>query len=286
MTRLRIESVAGWLFGLSVTVLLLSVWGRAVVIDDDALGEALLPLSRSAFVVDQVGDWLEEELVASGVEQSIAERTVTSVIESDEFDQAADNLLLGVIDAAVGKGGAATVDVASILAPAVPKITDELASAGMSLSEESIGGVVAGIDPLVIRDPGEVPVLGPRSRVAARLGTATAVAVILILVTGAVAVRAADDRLTAIRRLLSRIALGGLSFGIMLRVGAWVLDPSRGRAPLSETLSRLAGAKWIIPVLVAAVAAAMSGAVWLFRRYVRRVEEIPSRPGKPIRQEG
>jgi len=286
MPRIKIESMAGWLFGLSVTVLLLSIWGRAVVVDEDALGESLLPLARSAVVVDQVADWLERELVSSGVEEPIAESTVAEVVGSTTFDQAVDRLLLTVVDAAAGKGGATTVDVASILSPAIPEITEELASAGMALSENHIGNVIAGIDPLVIRDPGQSPLVGPRSRVASRLGTATVVAVILILVTGAVAVRAADDHLTALRQLLSRIALGGLSFGIMLRVGAWVLDPSRGRAPLSETLSRLANSKWMSPVLVAAVAAALSGVVWGIRRYVRRAEAIRTKSGEPIRQEG
>jgi hypothetical protein len=283
---MRVESVAGWLFGLSVTVLLLSVWGRAVVVDDDALGESLLPLARSAMVVGQVGDWLEEELVASGLERPVAESAVAEVVESEAFEGAAEEVLLGVVDAAAGKSGAATVDIAPILSPAVPVIADELAAAGVILSEDQVRGVISGLDPLVIRDPREAPVIGPRSRVASRLGTATAIAVILILVTGAVAVRAANDPLTALRRLLSRIALGGLSFGIMLRVGAWVLDPSRGRAPLSETLSSLANSKWMVPVLVGAVAAALSGVVWGVRHYVRRAEAIQTKHGEPIRQEG
>lgn len=282
MPRIKIENMAGWLFGLSVTVLLVSIWGRAVVVDEEALGESLLPLARSAVVVDQVADWLKEELVTSGVEEPIAETTVAGVIQSQAFDQAVDRFVVSVVDAAAGKGSAATVDIASILTPAIPEIAGELASAGMALSEDYIEDVVAGIDPLVIRDPGESPLIGPRSRVASRLGTATAVAVILILGTGAIAVRAADDHLTALRQLLSRIALGGLSFGIMLRVGAWVLDPSRGRAPLSESLSRLANSKWLIPVLVAAVAAALSGVVWGARRYVRRAEAIRTRSGEPI----
>lgn len=278
--------MAAWLFGLSVTVLLLSVWGRAVVVDEDSLGESLLPLARSAVVVDQVGSWLEEELVASGLERRIAESAVAGVIESDAFEEAAEELLLRAVAAAAGKGGAATVDVAPILSPAVPVITEELAAAGITLSANEVRRVVSGLDPLVIRDPTETPMIGPRSRMASRLGTATAAAVILILVTGAVAVRAAGDHLTALRRLLSRVALGGLSFGIMLRVGAWVLDPSRGRAPISETLSHLANSKWIVPVLVAVVAAALSAAVWVVRRYVRRVAAIRTKPGEPIRQEG
>ena len=67
------KSTLGWAFGISLTILFISLWGRAVVVDTDTLGESLAPLSGSAMVVEYVADWMGQELVESGVDPDLVD---------------------------------------------------------------------------------------------------------------------------------------------------------------------------------------------------------------------
>ena len=52
MVRTSTRATAGWVFGLAATILFISLWGRAIVVDTEALAEAAAPLSGSVAVVD------------------------------------------------------------------------------------------------------------------------------------------------------------------------------------------------------------------------------------------
>lgn len=130
--------------------------------------------------------------------------------------------------------------------------------------------MVAGLDPLIVREAGDRPVVGPDSPTAARLGTAALLGFIGLLTFGFGVVRLSEDRVVAVKELLNRVALGGLSFALFLRLGSWVLDPSGGRAPVQATLSGLAGSKWLVPLGVAVVAGSIAGAIYLGKRWFRR----------------
>lgn len=281
------EGASGWLFGLAVTLLLISIWGRAIVIDTDALAENLSPLSQSVAVVDQFADWLGSELTGAGVDAALAEEAVKSTLAGSVVDDALDDLVLEVVfSAATADPGGASVDVASILAPAVPEIAVSLTSAGVPVTEGQVEEVVEGLDPLVIIEPGQAPPVGPESPIATRLGTATVLALVVMVVAGSISITAASDRIGAARKLLIRVALSGLTFGLLLKLGSWILDPGRGRAPVSQALSGLAEAKWLVPVSVAGLAAALAGLTWLIRRGVKPEATIPEPYGEPIRQPG
>ena len=276
MVRSTTRATAGWVFGLAATILFISVWGRAIVVDTDGLAEAAAPLAGSATVVGLFADWLGEELEDNGVDPSLAAPAVDYVLETTEVGSAIDEFVREVVAAASLPGSeAASVDIAGLLTPVVPEITDTLAAAGVPVDNADVANAVAGLEPLTVRRASASPYVGVNSPIANRLGTAAVLALLVMVMTGWVAVVVSRDRMLEARRLLSRLALGGLSFGILLRIGSWVLDPVGGRAPIPESLSLLVGSKWMVPISIASVSAVLAVTIWGVRRLARRREGSP-----------
>jgi hypothetical protein len=256
---------------MSVSILFLALWGRAVVVDTDALAESLAPLAEANVVRDYVSDWMAGEMVDSGADPAIVEPTVGYLLESSSVGEALDQFVGEVVFAAATTDPAGSViDMASLFGPTVPELTLGLSGLGYPVTEGEISEIVAGLDPLIVRSPGSDALLGPNSPTAARLGTAALLALLGIVTFGLGVVALSDDRVAAVRSLLNRVAIGGLSFAVFLRLGSWVLDPSGGRAPVRSTLSALAGSKWLVPLQVAIVAAAVAGGIYVGRRWLRR----------------
>lgn len=261
-----LSSLSAWVFGLATTVLLLSFWGRAVVVDTDELAENLGPLSESEEVTGRFSDWMTSQLVDSGVPSEAAGEAATLSLFTPEVKQALEALVGAVVDAAAEPApGGTVVDMASIFAPTVPAVTASLASQGIPAPEAQVAAIVAGLDPLVIRDAGEEPMVGPVSPVARRLGIASVLAVAAIAVFGAIYVLVADNKVRAMRTLSTRFAVGALTFALLLKLGSWVLDPGGGRAPVSESLSELADSKWLIPAFIGGAASIAALFFWLIR---------------------
>jgi hypothetical protein len=202
------------------------------------------------------------QLIDSGVPQPQAGDATQLALFTPEVKLALANLVGEVVDAAsVPAQEEAAVDMASIFSPTVPAVSASLASQGVPASEGQVGSIVAGLDPLVIREPGEAPLVGPVSQVASRLGAATLLAILGQVLFGAIYVIAAESRVKAMRTLLTRFAVGGITFALLLKAGSWALDPGGGRAPVAESLSRLADSKWLLPGSIG-VAAAMGALIF------------------------
>ena len=266
-----------WAFGMSVSILFLALWGRAVVVDTDSLAESLAPLAESSIVRDYLADWMAEEMIDSGADPSIVEPTVANMFESSSVGEALDQLVGEVVraSAAVDQAGS-RIDMAGLFNPTVPELTLVLSGLGYPVTEAEVSDVVSGLDPLVVRQPGSEAIVGPNSPTAARLGTAALLAFVGLIGFGLAVVALSADRVAEVRSLLNRIAVGGFSFAVFLKLGSWVLDPTRGRAPVRTTMSSLAGSKWLVPLQVALVAAAVAAAIYVGRRWLRRREAFPS----------
>ncbi len=272
------------MFGFASTVLLVGIWGRAVVIDTEELAESLSPMAASEVVVDRFTTWMVDELGGAGLDPVTAESAAEQVLETPAVTSALSNLLFEVVEAAASSDpNGATVDAAAVFAPAVPGITARLVEVGVSVDEEQVASAVADLDPIVVRQPQEQVLVGPDSEVAAKLGTAVGLAVVAMLIAGWAYVGVSLDRRKAMRSLLNRFALGALSFAIFLRIGSWILDPGGGRAPLLESLGRVAASKWMVPLAMGLVAGV--GALFFLafkrRRQVRRVEDSRSPIAQP-----
>lgn len=276
-TRAVARSSLGWAFGMAVSILLLALWGRSVVADTDTLAESLSPLAGSTTVVDFVANWMSEQMLESGADPEIVDATIDYFFGTTEVGDTLDRFAVEVVHAAASTDPAgSSIDMAALVYPAVPELTMGLNELGYPSSENGVSDAVAQLDPLVIRRPGSVAMVGPGSPTAVRLGTAALLASVALIFFGSAHVWLSDDRLAAIRGLATRVALGALSFAVFLKLGSWVLDPRGGRAPVPEAIAAVAGSKWVVPLQVAMVAALIAGAIYLGRRLLRRAGVSPS----------
>jgi hypothetical protein len=278
--------VAGWVFGLASTVLLVGIWGRAVVVDTNELAETLSPLAAGDMVSDRLATWLEAELVNAGVDGVGASVAADQVLAHPSVGPVLEQLVAeGVEAAASGDPGGGTIDVAAILLPASGQITTGLNEAGVPVTNEQVEAALARLDPLVVRDPTDQPFVGASSPLAANLGTAALLGALLMLFAGTAYIVMSMDRMRAFRALITRFALGALSFAVLLRIGSWLVDPEGGRAPFRESFALLANSKWMVPLTIGLVAMAAAIVFRVFRRRVRPVAASHSEDGRPIRQE-
>ncbi len=274
------------MFGLASTVLLVGIWGRAVVVDTNELADTLSPLAAGDMVSDRLATWLESELVNAGVDGVGASVAADQVLAHPSVGPVLEQLVAeGVEAAASGDPNGGTVDVAAILLPASGQITTGLNEAGVPVTNEQVEAALARLDPLVIRDASDQPFVGASSPLAANLGTAAMLGALLMLFAGTAYIVMSIDRMRAFRALLTRFALGALSFAVLLRLGSWLVDPEGGRAPFRESFALLANSKWMVPLTIGLVAMAAAIVFRVFRRRVRPAAGSRSEDGRPIRQE-
>ena len=274
------------MFGLASTVLLVGIWGRAVVVDTNELADTLSPLAAGDMVSDRLAIWLEAELVNAGVDGVGASVAADQVLAHPSVGPVLEELVAeGVEAAASGDPSGGTIDVSAILLPASGQITAGLNQAGVPVTNEQVEAALARLDPLVIRDASDQPFVGAASPLAANLGTASMLGGLLMLFAGTAYIVMSMDRMRAFRALLTRFALGALSFAVLLRIGSWLVDPEGGRAPFRESFALLANSKWMVPLTIGLVAMAAAIVFRVFRRRVRPAAASRSEDGRPIRQE-
>ena len=274
------------MFGLASTVLLVGIWGRAVVVDTNELADTLSPLAAGDMVSDRLATWLESELVNAGVDGVGASVAADQVLAHPSVGPVLEELVAeGVEAAASGDPNGASVDVAAILLPASGQITTGLNEAGVPVTNEQVEAALARLDPLVIRDASDQPFVGASSPLAANLGTAAMLGALLMLFAGTAYIVMSIDRMRAFRALLTRFALGALSFAVLLRLGSWLVDPEGGRAPFRESFALLANSKWMVPLTIGLVSMAAAIVFRVFRRRVRLAAGSRSEDERPIRQE-
>ena len=114
MMRSSVRSSAAWVFGLAATVLFISLWGRAVVVDTDGLADAAAPLSQAPEVAGLVGSWLEEELVDYGLPAEQSGPLIDYVLETTAVGEAMDELVAEAVVAASSPTNG-SIDVAAIV---------------------------------------------------------------------------------------------------------------------------------------------------------------------------
>lgn len=267
-----------------MTILFIALWGRAVVVDTEKLAESLVPLSDAGAVVDVFAGWMSDELVESGYDRDVVDPAVDYMLQSSATASALDAFVGDVVRAAATSNPeGSAVEVSSLLAPSVPEVTAGLNGLGFPAEEPDVAAAVAGLDPMVVREPGTSAFIGPASPAATRLGTAALLAVLGMATFGYLSVAASDDRIGAVRGLFTRVAVGGFGFSILLLIGSWITDPRGGRAPVSETISGVASSKWLVPLQVALVAAAAAVSIYVGRRWLTQegANRSPDEPTTP-----
>jgi len=257
-----------WIFGLSTTLLLVGLWGRAVTIDKDTIAHSTEAALSADLVTDRVWDWIGEGLsAADGVSSVDADRVLDEVRDRPGALGAVDALVEQVVEALVASPGTeTTIDVASALAPLVPEVVSGLAAQGVVVPAESVEAAVDALYPVAL-DTGEaisVGVVTEQARELLTLGVLAAAGMLVLF--GSIAIALSDDRWAMVRNLATRIAFSAASFGVFFRFGGWVLDPDGGGSPLRRSGAILVSSNLHVFVVVGAAAASIAAAIWVLRR--------------------
>lgn len=265
---------AAWLllyvFGLSITTLLVGLWGRAVTGNEETLRAGVRAAVETELVADRMEDWLAQ---AVGAESSLADTRVADRLEqistSDAVEAAIDTLVVAIVDAAVAEPGTATtVDVGSALAPVGVAVAEELGAAGLPVSAEVVTEAMAGLEPIVLASE-RGTITGAAATARGLLTSVAVVATLVAMISGGLSIALAGDRIAMARTLVSRVAVGSITFVVFARIGAWALDPERGRSPIAaggSVLLRSNSALLIAIAVAAAAATAGLGAYAVGRR--------------------
>ncbi|MGH8874528.1 MAG: hypothetical protein ACRDVM_04670 [Acidimicrobiia bacterium] len=254
-----------WVYGLATTVLLVSLWGRAVVSNPGTLTGAAATAAGSEVVADRLWGWVAEAVAeTASLPIPVIRDAFRAAADRPEVAATMEVAIEAVVRAAMAPPGQeALVDLGGLLAPAAGPVSEELAARGVQVDAATVRGVLGRLPPLQVAGQATPT---PVSAAYRALTVATVVALAVMAVTGGSAIGLAEDRRTMVRSLLTRIAVAGLSFVVMLRVGAWVLDPDGGRYPLREAAAVVVGSNLGWPLAVAASAAAGAGALWWRQR--------------------
>jgi hypothetical protein len=213
---------------------------------------------------------LEAELATAGLGQAEAAEMAGRVLAQPGVGPVVEQLVTeGVEAAATGDPDATSVDVAAILTPASGQIASGLNEAGVPVTAEQVVAALSRLDPIVVRDPADRPLIGAASPLATSLGTAAILGAGLMAISGTAYIAMSRDRVRALRSLVTRFALGALSFAVILRIGSWLVDPEGGRAPFRESFALLANSKWMVPLTIGLAAAGAALLLRVSRRMLR-----------------
>ncbi len=270
-------SLAMWAFGLATTIALLALWGRAVVADESSLAEAAGSVVASGFVDDRVSDWLSDSLAAgAGVAPAQAGPIVEALLADPDVERALAEVVEDTVAAALDPAGAELRIVpAEVLDPVAPTIVTALAAQGVDVSLGEVRSTL-GSSPELVLDAAAVEAAGEAAD-----GTRGVLTAALVLglagmaAFGGTAIALSGDRLDRAKLLANRVIVSGLTFAVVLRLGAWAVDPDRGRSPVSDLLT----AEIRVPLLVAAVGACVGSVAWIMMR--RAVPGVVEEPGEP-----
>ncbi|MEA2024415.1 MAG: hypothetical protein U9N79_09030 [Actinomycetota bacterium] len=257
-----------WVFGLSTTLLLVGLWGRAVTVDDDAIARSTEAALSADLVTERVYDWIGDGLAATtGITSAEADRVLGEVRGSSAAASAVDALIDDVVHALIAPPGVETsIDVASALTPLVPEVMTELGKQGIDVPPGAVEAAVEELDPVTL-DTGEavsVGVVTDQARVVLTRGVA--MAAVMLAIAGIAALALAEERWPMIRSLATRVSFSALSFAALFRIGGWALDPDGGRSPLRRSGSILVTSNLHVFLIIAGFSAAFAVAIWLIRR--------------------
>ena len=266
-------SMVLWVFGLSTTLLLVGLWGRAVTNDIPVVQEATRAAVDAEIASDRIYSWIEEGVAASvAVDSATAEGLISDLRDHPEVEAAVGAVIDEFIDALfTADGDVTTVELTETLGPVVPLVASELSARQVAVDEATLNAALADAE-IVGLTTGE---MGTVVRVVddarSLLSAVVALSALTLVVAGSSAVRLSEDRLLMVRMLAIRVVFSAMSFAVLFRVGSWALDPDGGGSPFARSGSVLIGSNADVFLLIGAAAAGVSGAIgWVIWR--RRVD--------------
>jgi hypothetical protein len=279
--RTNTLAIVLWVFGLSTTLFLIGVWGRAVVVDEETVSQSVRTALESESVADRVYSWLADGLEsAAGLAPSDVEGAIAEVRELPQADAVVADLIDQIVGAVMAPPGSEPViDIADTLRPVVPAFAAGLQAEGITVEDGAVDAALDRLDPVELETEEFVGLVAVAEEAEAVFTMIVAITVSAMLVTGAAAIALSQDRVTMLRMLLTRVAVSGLSYAVIFRVGGWVLSPDGGRSPLLGSGGVVLRSNLHVFIVAALGAASLAAMTWVLSR--RRATACPAKARKP-----
>jgi hypothetical protein len=258
-----------WVFGLATSVLLIGMWGRTVSADQATIAEGTEAVVEAAVIADRVEDWVADGLSAtSGAQRSDVADALADIGDTPQAHQAVTTIVEQAVAVAFAEpGSSSAIDVRTAMAPLGPVIGDRLRDSGVLAPQEEVDAAIARMPDLVLSSGVDGGLSGAATRAHGLLTQVVVVSGLVLLLAGGLAVALGEDRLRTLRTLAVRIAVSALTVAVILRVGAWALDPQGGRSPVAAGGAVLLRSNGLLLPLFAAI---NLGAAFLITTAVRR----------------
>jgi len=279
--RTKTLAIVLWVFGLSTTLFLIGVWGRAVVVDEETVSQSVRTALESESVADRVYSWLADGLEsAAGLAPSDVEAAIAEVRELPQADTVVTDLIDQIVGAVMAPPGSEPViDIADTLRPVVPAFAAGLQAQGIAVEDGAVDAALDRLDPVELETEEFVGLAAVAEEAEAALTTNVAITLSAMLVTGAAAIALSQDRVTMLRTLLTRVAVSGLSYAVIFRVGGWILSSDGGRSPLLGSGGVVLRSNLHVFIVAALGAASLAAMTWVLSR--RRGTACPAKARKP-----
>ncbi len=254
-------SIVMWIFGISTSLLLVGLWGRAVTVDQATVTESAQTVVDAEVAKGRIYDWIRDAVVDSqSVGSTEAEAVITEIQTRSEVSVAINNVVGAFVGALfTPEGESAVVDLETAISPAVPVIVEQLSEHDVPVDEGALVHALGDAATIELDTDGAARVASAMSDARALVSRVVVLAFLMMMLSGAAALVLAKQRFVMLRTLSLRVLLSALSFAVLFRVGAWALDPNGGRSPVATGGSIILGSNSHVFVIIAAVAAAVGG---------------------------
>lgn len=283
-------SVTMLIFGISTSLLLLGVWGRAVTTDQGTVAKSAQAVVDADAATDRIYDWIEDSISGSqfaGADE--ADAMVTEIRKRPEVSRAINDVIGAFVGALLApEDGSAVIDLEAAIGPAVPAIADGLTRSGLPIDEASLALALDDASAIRLDTNGAGKYVTVIHTARALVSRVVVLASLTMMLAAGVALLIANERAVMLRTLAQRVLFSALSFAALFRLGSWALDPSGGGSPIASGGSILLGSNGEVFVVIAIIAAAVSGlGAWMVRRRRKRYNMIDlTVEGFPVRSGG
>jgi hypothetical protein len=272
-------SMVLWLFGISTSMLLIGLWGRSVAADRVTLESSTRAVLESEIVNERVTDWLGDAVSAAAeVSPDDVADVVESVAGSPEMQVAIDEVVDQTVAAALAPPGADTeIDLSEAVDALAPAVAAALEERGVVADADAVRAAAQSVPGIVLSADDPITVGGAARQVKGILTKVFIVGLGGMLLAGAAAVWLSSDRVRRLRALVIRVGVSAVTFAIVIRIGAWAVDPAGGRSPVAAGGAVLLKSNGHVLTAVAVGAAAV--AAGMSALFVRRRRPQPGAEG-------
>ena len=256
-------STALWVFGIATSMVLIGLWGRSIAGDQVTLEASTRAVLESEIVNDRVTDWLGDAIgAAAQLSDDDVVAVVAAVDDTPEMQAAVDDVVDQAVTAALAPPGSVTVlDLSAAVKSLAPAVATAMEDRGVVADADIVRAAAQEVPGIVLSADDTMTVGGTAREVRGLLSKVVVIGLGGMLLFGAVAVFLNEDRVRQLRSLVIRIGVSAVTFAIIIRIGAWAVDPAGGRSPIAAGGAVVLKSNGHIFAAVAVAAAAIAAAI-------------------------